>query len=227
MTSRHWLAMVIAAVCGTTAAQTTWVEWTRATVGEPGSAVGTLNGTAVSYSGEVLGNSIVNGGFAAGWAPASTFVGGTVGTSPASVGDLITLNGSALTNTLTFATPIVDPVFAIWSLGSPSAAASFTFSAPPVFEVGGPNITFGGSAIVVSGNSVSGREGNGVVQFSGTFSSITFTTTAENYYGFTVGQNLGGTPPPVPSIPEPGTWGLMLAGLATLVVTARRRRRTR
>lgn len=226
MTPRFAVAIALAASCGCAFAQTTWTDWTSATPGEPGAAVGTLGGISVTYSGEVLGNTLVNGGFAAGWAPATSFVGGTVGTSPASVGDMITLNGSALTNTLTFATPVVDPVIAIWSLGQPGFAASFTFNATPMFEAGGPNVSYGGSAIVVNGNTVSGREGNGTVQFSGTFSSISFTSTAENYYGFTVGQNISGSPP-VPAIPEPGTWGLMLAGLAALAATARRRRGAR
>jgi hypothetical protein len=48
---------------------------------------------------------------------------------------------------------------------------------------------FGGGAIGVAGNTVSGSEGNGVVEFTGTFTSISFTTTFENFYVFTVGRN--------------------------------------
>jgi hypothetical protein len=220
MASKFALALALSAVCAPALAVTSWTNWTSATAGEPGSAAGTLDGIAVTYSGEVLSNFIINGSFASGWAPATTYIGGTVDTSPASVGDMITLNGSTLTNTLTFATPITNPVFAIWSLGQPGLAASFTFNATPVFEVGGPNSSFGGSAIKVNGNTVSGNEGNGIVQFNGTFSSITFTSTAENYYGFTVGQNITST---VPAIPEPQTWLLMLAGLAAVGAAAKRR----
>ncbi len=218
MKSRFLLAAALCATCLPAAAVTTWTDWTAATAGEPGSAAGTLNGVAVTYTGEVLGNTVTNGSFAASLAPITSFVGGTVTASPATVGDIITLNGSTLTNTITFASPVTDPVIAIWSLGSPGIAASFTFNATPTFEVGGPNVQYGGSAITVSGNTVSGHEGNGVVQFTGTFSSISFTSTAENFYGFNVGLN-----GPVAAVPEPGTWALMGIGFAALGALGRKR----
>jgi len=80
---------------------------------------------------------------------------------------------------------------AIWSLGSPSVLVSFDFSnATPIFVVGGPNADFGGQAITVVGNTVSGREGNGVVQFMGSISSISWTDTPELWYGFTIGLTI-------------------------------------
>ncbi len=164
------------------------------------------------------------------WAPNSSFIGGTVTTSPSIVGDDIRLRGSFTgTNTITFASPVENPVFAIWSLGNPGLAASFTFNATPTLEAGGPNSQFGGSSITVLGNVVSGNEGNGVVQFSGTFSSISWTDTPENFYAFTVGLNgpLGPGPGPAP-VPEPMSLTLVgsgLAGLAGLMWRLRNRRR--
>jgi hypothetical protein len=137
-----------------------------------------------------------------------------VDTSPSSVGDDLRLNGIGFigTSTITFASPIMNPVFAIWSLGAPGTPASFTFSATPTLEAGGPNSQFGGSSItVLAGNVVSGNEGNGVVQFTGTFSSISFTSTPENFYAFTVGAAAATT-----AVPEPATlvlFGVALAGL--------------
>jgi len=219
MKARIVLAAALSAACLPVAAQTAWTDWTAATPGEPGSAAGTLGGIAVTYTGEVLGNTVINGSFAPSWAPSTSFVGGTVTASPATVGDIITMNGSSLTNVLTFASPIVNPVFAIWSLGAGGAPASFTFNATPTFEVGGPNVGFGGQAITVAGNTVSGIEGNGVVQFNGTFSSISFTSTNENFYGFTVGRN-----GPVGAVPEPETWALTALGLGVLGALGRKRR---
>lgn len=217
LTSATAAAAVLLA--GGASAQTVWTDWTSATAGAPGSAAGTLNGVAVTYSGE-LGSAVTNGSSTI-WAPATSFAGGTVTSGPASRGDAIFLNGTYTgTNTLSFATPMVDPVFGIWSLGSPSVPASFTFTATPTLEAGGPNSSFGGSSITVTGNTVAGREGNGVVQFTGTFSSISWTDTYENYYAFTVGQS-GQS---LPAVPEPATYALMLAGLGIVGAMARRRR---
>ena len=133
---------------------------------------------------------------------------------------MITLNGAVSgTRTLTFASPVTNPVFAIWSLGQPGLAATFTFDATPTLQAGGPNASFGGQSITVAGNTVSGLEGNGVLQFEGSFSALSWTSTREHYYGFTVGT--AGT---AAVIPEPATWGLMAAGLVALGGVGRRRR---
>jgi hypothetical protein len=201
-------------------AQTVWTNWTSDTPGAPGTAVGDLSGVVVTFNGQVLGNTVING-TSPDWAPNSSFIGGTSTTSPSTVGDIITQNGSGFpgVNTLSFSTPVTDPVFAIWSLGAGGSPASYTFSATPTFEAGGPNSQFGGAPIVVNGNIVTGQEGNGVVQFTGTFSSITWTLTPENFFGFTVGI-AGSTTQPVP---EPASLALLAMGLAGLPIALRRR----
>jgi hypothetical protein len=185
--------------------------------------VGTVNGVGVSYSGELDSNSVINGTSTI-WAPTSSFVGGTITASPSVVGDELSLNGSSTgINTITFASPVMNPVFAIWSLGQPGLSASFNFiGATPTFEVGGPNSQFGGAAISVLGNVVSGIEGNGVVQFTGTFSSLSWTNTPENFYAFTVGVN---EEPVASSVPEPAT--LTLVGLGFVGLASRLRKRPR
>jgi hypothetical protein len=194
----------LVALCPPVTAGTIWTDWTSAVAGDPGTASGTLNGIAVSYAGEVLTQTITNGSFT-GWAPASSFQGGTVTTSPAAIGDMIAQNGYryAGPDTITFAAPVVNPVIAIWSLGSSATQASMTFSATPTFEGGGPDSMYGGSRITLSGNVVSGKEGNGVVQFTGTFRSISWTETFENYYGFTVGMTQVAEPAPLALLAVP------------------------
>jgi hypothetical protein len=148
-------------------AATTWTDWTAATNGAPGSAAGTVGGVGVSYSGQLIG-SVINGQSNI-WAPNSSFTGGTSTVSPSVIGDDLRLTGIGFTgpNTITFGSPVTNPLFAIWSLGAPGTAASFTFNATPTLEAGGPNSLFGGASITVNGNVVSGNEGNGVVQFHG------------------------------------------------------------
>jgi hypothetical protein len=175
----------------------------------------------VSYSGQLIGAAIH--GTSGIWLPDSSFIGGTVTTSPRTVNDDLRLNGrSTGTNTISFASPVENPVFAIWSLGQPSFSASFTFDATPTLEAGGPNSSFGGSSIMVSGNVVRGFEGNGVVQFTGTLSSISWTNTPENFYAFTVGLNGPSGPPG--SVPEPASFGLMGLGVVGLVGSRLRNR---
>jgi len=204
------------------AASTICTTWTSATPGTPGSASGSLNSVTVSYSGEVIlaggGTEGLNvSGGSLDWSdPASSFIGGTSTTSPSTVGDIITLQGATGINTLTFSSPIVDPLFAIWSLGQPGTPATFTFAETPTFEAGGPD-EFGGAAITVAGDVVTGMEGSGVVQFTGTFSSISWTDTPEVFYGFTVGE--AGA---ISTAPEPAAFTLLGAGLAGLGVMRHR-----
>ena len=67
------------------------------------------------------------------------------------------------------------------------------------------------------GNNVSGTEGNGTIQFDGTFKSISWTNPdLENWYGFTVGT--------VAPVPEPSTWAMLLLGFTGLGYVAYRRK---
>ena len=89
-----------------------------------------------------------------------------------------------------------------------------------MFVAGGPGAEYGGSSIAVSGNDVVGTEGDGTVQFIGTFTSISWTNpVAEDWYGFNVG--VAGV---AAAVPEPGEMGMLLAGLTLTGLAVRRRR---
>jgi hypothetical protein len=197
-----------------------WTNWSSATAGSPGSAAGAIGSITVTYSGQTSGLTNVPS-----WTPVSTFTGGPVGNAPPPTPS-IQLEGGlpSLIETINFSSAIVDPVFAIWSLGALGNTASFDFvsKTPEPFTLlgGGPSTEFGGSSLTVSGQNVSGAEGNGVIQFDGTFSSISFTTPSfENYYAFTVGYDATLTPPP--SVPEPATLSLFGLGLLALPLARR------
>jgi hypothetical protein len=97
------------------------------------------------------------------------------------------------------------------SLGQnrPGYETSYTFDqAFSILSMGPAH--WGGPGILQPFNvntTVTGIEGDGVIQFAGPVSTLSWTGASPEYWnGFTFA-----TPTP---IPEPATWGLMLAGLA-------------
>ena len=193
-----------------------WTTWSTITAGNPGSATGTIGSVTVTYSGQTSGPTNTPS-----WTPTSTFTGGVVGNAPPHA-PTIQLEGTTagtpvINETISFSSTVVDPIFAIWSLGQGGEPASFDFSSkagqPFILLGGGPSTEYGGSALTSSGSVVSGSEGNGLVEFLGSYDSITFTTPQyENYYAFTVGFDETATNPP--TVPEPATLSLLGLGLA-------------
>jgi len=185
---------------------TTWGAFTPSATS--GTATGTAGAVTVTYTGE-LQNLFYN---YPSWAPSSSYTGGGVDNAPPPGIIQIYGGGGAnpVQNTITFSQAVVNPVIAIWSLGQGNMNTLFHFDQTFSVVAGGPSAEYGGSGITQNGQWVQGLEGNGVIQFSGALTSITFTNpNFENWYGFTVGQaGLSG------GVPEPITWGLMLMGFA-------------
>jgi hypothetical protein len=206
------------------AATISWANWTSATI-DPymGTATGLIGSISVNYAGEVGGNTIVGAGLDADsdypiWGPTSSFVGGTVENAP-TFGDIIALTGAnGSVNTVTFSIPVVNPVMAIWSLGGCGYVRGYAFdnSQPFVIQAGGPNNRYGGETIYIDATpyTVFGNEGNGTIQFLGSFTSLSWTVPTPDYYdGFTIG---------VP-VPEPSTFALLGIAVFSLLACAWRR----
>ena len=210
-------AALVAAAPAAHASTIIWNAWDPSTVVQgstAGSVTGTMGGVAVTYNGEV-GEFDQN---YPSWTPSSSYVGGTVGNAPVpSDGIFHIVGGGTNTDTITFSEAVINPVIAIWSLGAGGHQAEFAFSKPFTIEAGGPSLEYTGQSITSSGDTVFGEEGNGVIQFNGTFTSLSFTTPeSENWYGFAVG--VAGV------VPEPATWAMMIGGLFGVGAVLRRRK---
>jgi hypothetical protein len=191
-----------------------WTDWTSATTGLNGSATGSLtlpnqSPITVTYNGEVR-SAQTNGGINY-WNPAAPYISPTVPNAPPA-SDIITLiGGNQRKNTITFSTPLVNPVLGIVSLGNSGPPIRYEFDSPFDVLSFGRGYWGGGTLAELPGNVLQGREGHGVIQFQGTLSSISWTAPiAENWHGFTVGAK--------ETVPEPTTLlGLLfLGGLGTV-----------
>lgn len=228
------LAAYFASVTLTANADTfVWATWSSFTPGGSaaagGGATGTMPGFTITYNGQI---SQLSGGPS--WNPSATWIGGVVGNGPPAGASSIHMQGgpNSGVETITFSGPVVNPVLAIWSLGSPSVETSFDFNSSEPFTIagGGPNAEFAGSGLKINsaGTGVTGVEGNGLIELLGTYTSFTFTTPVfENYYNFTIGEDdtltsqLPTTPPTPSTVPEPGTLSLFGLGLAAIPAVRR------
>ena len=195
--------------------------------GQPGNMTGQMinsDGTtiSVSYSGHVVvdsqfGNqgSYYYTGFNGGPSP---YTNSLVANAPSAT-DIIALAGQTnapITNTITFSAPVTDPIMDIVSLGQQGQSSNYDFNIPFTILSQGPG-HFGGLNNGLSnpfGNRLTGFEGNGVIQFKGTFTSISFVASPAEYWG---GFNVG-----VAAVPEPSAVVALGLGLTVLL----RRRRT-
>lgn len=212
------LGVLLLSAVPASAATMVWTDWTTA---NSNSAVGTLGGVNVRFTGAINPTAQTSGGTNF-WAVNSGIYTPTGVENPPPDSDIIRLTGgtNAGTQTLFFDTPVTNPFMAIMSLGQPSVQVLYEFDAP--FDIVNQGVGFwGGSASALSeltGNVLSGNEGHGLIQFSGTFSSISWTIpNAEFWHGFQVGV--------MAPVPLPATAAVMVLGLGGLAAVRRRKSR--
>lgn len=215
MTQATGLALALMAATPALAA----IEWTDWTSANASGASGTLGSATVTFNGG-LDNWQTSGGAdywrQGGTTPWAAYDG--VGNLPAN-NDFIAISQPG---TITFSTAVTNPYLAIISLGQPNINTQWTFDAPFTIVDQGQGHWGNGALTNLPGNVLGGLEGHGIIQFTGTFTSLTISGVAnqEFWSGLTIGAD--STSP----VPEPATWAMMIGGLGLVGSAMRRSRRS-
>jgi hypothetical protein len=207
---------------GAHAAVVSWTDWTSQsgpTVPSP-SVSGTLDvsGTpvGVTYSG-AYSFAQTSGGTNY-WNPSGPYISTLVSNAPPA-SDIVALNAGG-TVTISFSQAVVDPLIALVSWNGNTV----DFNTPIDILSFGQGFWGNGTPILnANGDGFFGNgEVHGVIQLPGTFTSISFSHTSENWHGLTVG--VVGLAPPPNGAPEPGSIVLVALALGGLAIVRRRMR---
>ena len=209
------LFCVSVVLCSTSnAGAVTWIDWQSTSNGSL--TIGSTN-IGVSMTGNpmalVNGDGYYNNGSTGGTSPSGTYGGLTPS-------DLIQVNGTGTFN-LTFDSPIVDPYIALVSVGQGGWPVTYSFDDPfSVISSGGNYWGYSGYSVSPDGTDFTGSEYNGILKFSGTYSSISFDIApSEHWHGFNFGVADSAS-----SVPEPATLLLFGVGLVGVGIARRLRR---
>jgi hypothetical protein len=224
-----FLFVAVSNIFASTIDWTTWTSLPNSTTVDGTLTVGSTP-VSVIYTGEVAFVQL-NGTGTNYFQPATTFTAPpTVDNAPPS--DIIAIDGTATTHTITFGAPVMDPIMEIVSLGEPGIGTMYDFSLAPGQSMSivnqGPSSSFGGcnTCLSLSGTTLTGHEGDGILQFTGDFTSLSWTgANPEFWNGITFGVvGLAVTN----ATPEPlsGAY-LLFAGAAWFFVARLRSKRTR
>ena len=204
--------MSVLTVPAATAGTVAWTNWTAATPNTV-SGTATLDGTDVGVTLQGAYTFTQLNGVTNYWLPAAPYLSASVDNTPPD-SDIVAFNSGGSV-TINFSRAVVDPLLALVSWNSNVVE----FGAPIEFLSFGAGFWGNGSPVINgAGTGFTGAgELHGVLRLIGTYNSISFTHTSENWHGLTVGfAGIESAPVPVPG----AVW---LFGPVALAILARRR----
>ncbi len=210
---------------------TDWLSWNPA-AGTASGLITPSSGPAVTVDFNAITSSGANGSFLGVtgnglWQPVTTYQSAEVDNAPGFEG-LQLVGESNMTYQVALSEPIKDPIMAIATLGSAWDSATYVFDSPFTILSQGSSCCWGGtdtSLVQLPGNVLEGREGSGIIQFIGTYSTFSWTVPdPENWHGFTFGiRTTERLEPDDPTLlPEPGSLALFSIGLIGMSIVRRR-----
>ena len=126
------LVMVMGMAGVSSGAVVDWADWTSATPGLSGSAIGTIGSIGVSYNGEV--SFAQTSGGTNYWIAVSPdpnpYISPVVANAPPAFDIIALVGGQDTANTISFTSPVTNPVMAIVSLGRPDQTVRYLFDQP-------------------------------------------------------------------------------------------------
>ncbi len=146
-----------------------WINWTSTNGSTTATGTITLNGTVVTvnYTGSVLSLQNFNA-----FSDSNEHCPAASG-----INFLQTLN--AATHEFSFSSPIINPIFQVWSLGSGGTGVTYNFQQDVKILRQNGNLS-------QSGNNITGFEGDGSILGEGVLSQINWTGGFENWTGITI-----------------------------------------
>lgn len=201
------LAMTALAAQSATAGTIGWTDWTAATNGANGSATGHIGSIDVSYTGDVTFAQLGTGtNFWTQGNPAP-YTGNAVVDNAPTASEMIAMSRAGITNTVLFSQAVTDPIMAIVSQGQYGLPVTYDFNSPFSVLSEGRGYWGDGRYELQAGDKLKGYELHAVIQFDGTFNSISWTSApGEYWHGFTFGL-------PAQNVPAPAGLGLIALGL--------------